>query len=392
MVHGPPDTQAGAMTTNPPEAPADPGPHDQPDGPRVTRDEIRDLARLRRSRDDRKIAGVAGGLARHFDIDPLIPRVVLVVLAFFGGAGLLLYGVIWLIVPSDGADDATVRLDDRSRTVALGVVGVLAALLLIGDSFGGWGFPWPIFVVGAVVLVVMLARGREPRVHPLLKQGAYPTPPAYAGPAYAGPPPPPSRRRGPVLFWYALALIALSLGVLGMVDLAGAGIADSAYPALALGICAATLLLGAFWGRAGGVILLGLVATVATAGATAVDEVDAGHVEATPASAAQVDDRYDVTFGEIELDLTEVTDLDALDGRTVEVEVEVGGRVEITVPRDLDVVVESSLAAGERRVFGDRDDSGDETNSIDGGVDAPELTLDVTVAFGDIEINREGGN
>ena len=38
--------------------------------PRVTRDEIRDLGRLRRSRHDRKIAGVAGGLARHLDIDP----------------------------------------------------------------------------------------------------------------------------------------------------------------------------------------------------------------------------------------------------------------------------------------------------------------------------------
>ena len=59
------------------------------EGPRVSRDEMRDLRRLRRSATDRKIAGVAGGLARHLDIDPTVLRVLFVVLAFFGGAGLL---------------------------------------------------------------------------------------------------------------------------------------------------------------------------------------------------------------------------------------------------------------------------------------------------------------
>ena len=97
------------MTQNPPEAPAehpsDAGGHAGPDGgPRVTRDEIRDLGRLRRSRDDRKIAGVAGGLARHLDIDPIIVRVALVVLIFFGGAGLLIYGAGWLLVPEEGTE------------------------------------------------------------------------------------------------------------------------------------------------------------------------------------------------------------------------------------------------------------------------------------------------
>ena len=60
------------MSTHPArsEAPPQPPPGD---GPRVTRDEVRDLSRLRRSRDDRKIGGVAGGLARHLDIDPIKP-------------------------------------------------------------------------------------------------------------------------------------------------------------------------------------------------------------------------------------------------------------------------------------------------------------------------------
>ncbi|MGZ4450029.1 MAG: PspC domain-containing protein, partial [Nocardioides sp.] len=67
------------MTTTPPEAPHGPAP--DATGPRVSRDDVRDLSRLRRSVDDRKIAGVAGGLARHLDVDPLVLRVTFVVLA-----------------------------------------------------------------------------------------------------------------------------------------------------------------------------------------------------------------------------------------------------------------------------------------------------------------------
>ena len=87
-------------------------------------DELRDLGRIRRTTGpDRKVAGVAGGLARHLDIDPVILRVAFVVLVFFGGAGLLLYGACWLLVPEDGAASAALGLDDRNRSVALVVVG-----------------------------------------------------------------------------------------------------------------------------------------------------------------------------------------------------------------------------------------------------------------------------
>ena len=141
MVPTPLPHHAGAMTTTPPESPVehptDGGPHDGPDhGPRVTRDEVRDLGRLRRSTTDRKVAGVAGGLARHLDIDPLILRVGFVVLAFFGGAGLILYAAGWALVPEEDRDRAAVHLDERSRTVALVALGVIAALALVGDTLG----------------------------------------------------------------------------------------------------------------------------------------------------------------------------------------------------------------------------------------------------------------
>lgn len=57
--------------------------------------------RIRRSRDDRKIAGVAAGIAEHFDVDPTFVRLAFVVLAVFGGSGLLFYALAWIVIPSD---------------------------------------------------------------------------------------------------------------------------------------------------------------------------------------------------------------------------------------------------------------------------------------------------
>lgn len=58
--------------------------------------------RLYRSRRDRKIAGVCGGIAEHFDIDPVLVRVLAVVLLLCGSAGLLAYIVLWIVVPEEG--------------------------------------------------------------------------------------------------------------------------------------------------------------------------------------------------------------------------------------------------------------------------------------------------
>src|SRR5437016_8687041 len=63
--------------------------------------------RLTRSRTDRKIAGVCGGFAAYSGIDANIVRLVMVVLAVFGGSGVVLYLVAWAIVPVEGAAEAT---------------------------------------------------------------------------------------------------------------------------------------------------------------------------------------------------------------------------------------------------------------------------------------------
>lgn len=432
------------MTTTPPEAPSGPpaddggpdqpggphggqpgghpggqpgGPYDGHDrgGPRVTQDELRNLGRIRRSAYDRKIAGVAGGLARHFDIDPIILRVAFVVLTFFGGAGLIVYAACWILVPDERTEDATVRLDERSRTVALAIVGFIAALALIGDSLGSWGFPWPLAIIGLVVLAVMASRGdRGPVAGPPAGYGPPPPPPgqgtpgqagpgAYGAPAYAASYPPPyatayapprprnPRRRGPILFWFTLALIALGVGVLGTVDLAGVAIPDSAYPALALGITGLMLLVGAFFGRAGGLIALGVVAALVTAGATAAGEVDGGAIEHTPPTAIAVDDSYRVTAGEIVLDLTQVEDLEELDGRTIELDATFG-RIDVIVPQGLTVDVDAVVdAAGKTMLFGD-DVDGSDSYFFNGGPDAPLLRLEAEVTFGEIKVDLIGRN
>jgi phage shock protein C len=55
--------------------------------------------KLYRSRSQRMIAGVCGGLAEYFNVDATLIRVLFLVLAVFGGTGLVIYVVMWLIVP-----------------------------------------------------------------------------------------------------------------------------------------------------------------------------------------------------------------------------------------------------------------------------------------------------
>lgn len=60
-----------------------------------------DTRRLTRSHSERMIAGVAGGLATYFGIDPLFVRIGFIILSLFNGIGILLYLALWLIVPNE---------------------------------------------------------------------------------------------------------------------------------------------------------------------------------------------------------------------------------------------------------------------------------------------------
>ncbi|MEZ5081558.1 MAG: PspC domain-containing protein [Thermoleophilia bacterium] len=112
------------------------------------------VRRLTRSADDRVIAGVCGGLARYFKIDPLITRIAAVGLVFVGGVGIVLYLAAWLLVPDEaGSTPGQGGLANRSRfaTIVGAALAVIAVLIVVDRAF--W-FPdhilGPILIVGLV--------------------------------------------------------------------------------------------------------------------------------------------------------------------------------------------------------------------------------------------------
>ena len=70
----------------------------------ATVNDRRDAGQLRRSTDDKMLAGVAGGIARYLDVDATLVRVAIAALTLLTGAGAALYIAAWLLIPADGED------------------------------------------------------------------------------------------------------------------------------------------------------------------------------------------------------------------------------------------------------------------------------------------------
>jgi phage shock protein C len=121
--------------------------------------------RLWRSRDDRLVAGVAGGLGRYLGVDPVIVRLVFVVLAVAGGGGVLAYLIAWVVIPEAPADgqDPPVPGGSGTSMIAGLVLVALGAILFVDRVVPGfsWRFVGPVLLVA--LGVVLLARGREAR-------------------------------------------------------------------------------------------------------------------------------------------------------------------------------------------------------------------------------------
>ena len=149
--------------------------------------------RLYRCNHDRRLAGVAAGLAEYLDIDVTLVRVIWVVSIFFGGFGLLLYLLMALVVPSEpegyaatdpltpegvtgttaapGAYPAPHRhANPRGRGIGLDFIGIVlilcGALAMVDNLAPGWAdrgrFLGPAFILSiGVVLIVMATRRRS---------------------------------------------------------------------------------------------------------------------------------------------------------------------------------------------------------------------------------------
>ncbi len=137
--------------------------HEPPAGPGVAGGD-RWSRRPRRSGTDRKIAGVAGGIGRTFGVDPVLIRVAFVVLTIFGGFGLLLYVLGWLLLPADGDEVSPAEAllgRGRSATPTILAVGLaIVAAVSIFSTFS-WGKPfWLLVIIGGVAILIARRRAR----------------------------------------------------------------------------------------------------------------------------------------------------------------------------------------------------------------------------------------
>ncbi|MFD3611608.1 PspC domain-containing protein [Streptomyces atroolivaceus] len=90
------------------------------------------VPRLQRSPRQKVVAGVCGGLGRYCDVDPVIFRIVLGVLAVTGGIGLIFYGFAWLLLPVEGEDENEARRLLSGRVEGASLIALLLALVGCG--------------------------------------------------------------------------------------------------------------------------------------------------------------------------------------------------------------------------------------------------------------------
>src|SRR6266511_1360029 len=157
-------------------------------GPMFVRD------RLVRPKKGRYIAGVCGALGRATNTDPVMWRVLLAVLGFFGGVGVLIYLIGWLAIPNEGETASPIEsLFGRGRSgmspvsvVALGAAAVLTFAFIVHDGFRAALLAAAVMIGAALLLKRNGWTGlnsRSTASNPVADQAAPTFPGAPAGPA-----------------------------------------------------------------------------------------------------------------------------------------------------------------------------------------------------------------
>lgn len=118
------------------------------------------VKRLERTRSDRFLAGVCGGLGRYFDLTPAVFRLGFVVLTLLGGAGILVYIAAVLVIPKEGETQSIAeeilanRRDHPARLVALGLVAVAVLSLLVrADTWPTAGTAWVLVILAGIIFL-----------------------------------------------------------------------------------------------------------------------------------------------------------------------------------------------------------------------------------------------
>lgn len=361
------------------------------------------------------VAGVCGGLGRYCDLDPVIFRIVIVVLTLTGGIGLIFYGFAWRLVPVDGEDENELRRLLSGRVDGASLIAVLLALVGCGlflsmlNNGGTLGFATMLSIatIGAAVWSqrrrATLEEGgpldpgtaaavaeappetKAPPTpgspswwrDPIVKDGTTgPTsPPGYLwGPddeaddsagssrrgagRRKGPGSTSCGRRGPRGIGGTVFLLALLAGGLGMClswDSQPLGTSLQIGFAAALGVFGLGLAVSAFLGRTGfGTIFLTVLTAALLAGAAAVPkDIGTDWVRTTwrPTAVASVAPSYELGTGVGTLDLAGV---DVPAGTTLRTKAEVGaGKLKVVVPRDVTLKVRAEAGLGDLQLPGE---------------------------------------
>ncbi|HLE89053.1 MAG TPA: PspC domain-containing protein [Candidatus Limnocylindria bacterium] len=317
---------------------------------------------LRRRTSDRVIGGVAGGIGDYFNVDPLLIRIGFVGLIIFGGAGLVLYLVAWLLMPAEGQDASPVeallrRIGLTPRRIGWIAVVLVAVIFLstfpIGGPFDGSGYlfvgplgidPVVIWAVAVIVAGYLLIRRRE--TSPAAASTA-------AAPAAIAPPRAPAVRRPPSpLGWYVYAAVLIAVGILALASqVADVEVEPGQFFGAALAVMGIGLVIGAWWGRARILILLALLVMPLAVGASFVTAPLEGGVGAprfTPANAAELRDEYRLMSGTMTLDLTELS----VGRRPIHIAASVAiGQLVVILPRGASVELRTRAGAGQVTMF-----------------------------------------
>ena len=360
---------------------------------------------------DRKVAGVAGAVARRYRIDPTLVRVAFVVLALTGG-GVLLYLAGWIALPADPTDRP--RRDRRRGGPPIPVLVLTAIVGLVTVSPAGGRFQSLVGLALAAVLLYALHTSSRASAAPASSDAA----PSDAAPAASQPPAwdplgaapfawdlptpapkpaPPRSRHTPVTLAIAL-LVAGALGVLGLLGVAGVSV--TAVLASALAVVGLGLVVGAFRHRGRGLVVAGVplvVLTVLSAGGGLPPSASDGpggppdgvrDVRAAPAAAALVARDYRSGLGDVDLDLRALT----AGAPPVTTTVASGaGDVSVLLPRDAGVRLTCRSGVGTVDCLGR---SGDVAGLVDpgvappGGPPGPVIDLTVSSGAGDVEVHR----
>ncbi len=128
---------------------------------------------LRRSRDDRIIAGIAGGLAARSGRDVTVIRVVLVLLALLSGFGVAAYVIAWFLIPAEGSTEtiaARASSDKRGVALALSILPALLLVLIVASALHvglltSFGLPLAISGAGLVLIYRNIEDDERARLH-----------------------------------------------------------------------------------------------------------------------------------------------------------------------------------------------------------------------------------